>query len=163
MKKYLITSFFLSLALLAGPVLAATTKVPAKSKKVVVVQAKKVVKKPVKKATKTFVYKGKRYIIDENPFVSCTNSACFEPYFQACTVGKDLQAELGPTIAYYYKIVGLKDGRCSVTSNFIKNPNKNFVGKDMTCEYDHTLPFDAATQDLSTCKGPLADLLKTSQ
>lgn len=82
----------------------------------------------------------------------------FETKFKECKAAKITSRILG-NLAYYYEIVGSKDGMCEVKSKFIANPNKEWVGKEMTCVYDNSKKLDIAIQDLSKCQGPLYILM----
>lgn len=87
------------------------------------------------------------------------STACFEPKFKACEPAK-VSASLGQTVTYSYEIIGPEGGLCRVKSKFLKNPNPDFLNKEMVCSYDNKKDFSIAAQDLSKCSGPLYELLK---
>ena len=56
-------------------------------------------------------------------------------------------------------VVESESGGCLVKSRFLKNPNPDFLQKEMQCVYDNTKDFNTAAQDTSKCSGPLYDLM----
>lgn len=91
------------------------------------------------------------------PF-ACQDQVCFEQHFGECTPAT-VTIEVFETIAYFYEIIESADNLCKVKSSFTKNPNPDFVGKEMICEYDYSLDFETAIQDMSSCEGQLYVLL----
>jgi len=85
---------------------------------------------------------------------------CFGEKFAKCQPGS-VTIGLLNTVIYHYEIIGLKNGLCKVKSKFTANPNPDWVGKEMTCEYDYSKDFETAIEDTSNCYGELHDLLTT--
>jgi len=89
---------------------------------------------------------------------------CVEKRFKECkptqyTITLDL-GPLGGEVTYYYEIIGPSNNLCAVKSKFLKNPNPDWVGKEMTCQYDNSKDFEAAVSDfIGKCSGPLYDLM----
>lgn len=90
--------------------------------------------------------------------IDCGGMDCFEEKFRQCEPAT-VNLELMQNVAYKYEIIGPEEGSCEVKSQFIKNPNPEWIGKKMTCLYDNTQPFDKAVQDRSRCQGPLHTLM----
>lgn len=87
----------------------------------------------------------------------------FEEKFRLCqpattTYSIDL-GELGGIVSYYYEIIGPEDGYCKVKSKYTKNPNPDWVNKEMTCLYDNSKDLDTAVTDMSRCTGELYTLM----
>jgi len=97
-----------------------------------------------------------------NPDLNGEVQNCVEERFEKCRpaqyiVSMDL-AEIG-VITYYYEIIGPSNGLCAVKSKFLANPDPNWIGKEMICQYDNTKSFLVAANDMSKCQGPLYDLI----
>jgi len=88
---------------------------------------------------------------------------CFEARFKECKPTKYIPSiDLGPLgglVTYYYEIIGPDNGFCNVKSKFIKNPNLDWIGKEMICKYDNSKNFEEAIQDMSRCEGELYNLM----
>ena len=93
---------------------------------------------------------------------SCQDKDCFESKFRKCelaTVQVEVEGLSGQDVTYKYEIVGLNGAYCEVESQFVKNPNQDWVGKKMTCQYDNSKKFDAAVEDMDRCSGELYNLM----
>ena len=92
---------------------------------------------------------------------------CWEEKFKNCQQAKvvmNLNLPNSEPIVYYSEIIGPGEGEhiCQVKSKFLNNPNPEWINKEMICNYDNSLSFDVASQDMpERCSGPLIDLLKT--
>jgi hypothetical protein len=109
---------------------------------------------------------GEYVAVGMNPrVVECEDEACFKNNFVNCSPAKiDLQTEgisglVGQEVVYQYEIVGLKNDFCEVKSRFIKNPNQDWLGKEMSCQYDSSKDFDIAVKDMNRCEGELYILM----
>ena len=89
---------------------------------------------------------------------SCGEIDCFEDRFADCEVATTT-IKLFESVVYFYEILGPKNGLCEVRSEFLENPNPEWVGETMTCGYDNSLDFFTAVEDLSNCEGDLYRLL----
>lgn len=90
----------------------------------------------------------------------CKDVECFEPKFKECEKDIDfISSEIEGVLVYKYTIIGEKDGRCEVKSVFEKNPNPDWVGKEMLCRLDTSLDFETAITTFEDCEGELYDLL----
>ena len=83
---------------------------------------------------------------------------CFEKRFAKCDPSVLLVDQFG--VEYRYEIHKKESKGCRVKSEFVSNPNPDFVGKSMICYYDNSLPFEEVIQDMSSCKGSLATLFE---
>jgi len=99
----------------------------------------------------------------DNPDQAEEVQGCFEVRFKECKPAKYIPSiDLGPLgglVTYYYEIIGPEADFCTVKSRFIKNPNPDWVGKEMICEYDNSKDFEEAMQDISKCEGELYNLM----
>ena len=82
----------------------------------------------------------------------------FKQKFTNCQVATS-EYKISDTLIYYLEILGPKDERCQVKSKFTANPNPNWINKEMTCEYDNSLDYETAVQDMSKCSGELYTLM----
>ena len=108
---------------------------------------------------------------DVEQVLDCPEQGCFEEKFAACEPAT-VTIKLMDTLIYHYEIDGPAEGMCSVTSKFLANFNPEWVGKPMTCNYDHSKSFEDSTkeviesfnteQHLGDCEGELY-LLMTGQ
>lgn len=100
--------------------------------------------------------------------VDCGDKICFNKKFSTCesaTIQSDTQG-LG---AVSYKILGPAPGGCSITMKYTKNPNPDWVNKEMTCTFDNKVDFETSVQKTFngvihgtvTCQGPLYTLLRS--
>ena len=105
------------------------------------------------------------YGVSEENTAKVTN--CIQSNFKSCSPASwDLSLDLGPlggVITYQYLIIGIQNNQCVVKSQFLKNPNPDFLAKEMICGYDNSLDFNTAVQDTSRCSGPLYDLLNVGE
>jgi hypothetical protein len=96
---------------------------------------------------------------------SCGTADCFEEKFSNC-----LPATMESTVefgSFYYKIIGPESNGCKVTMKYTKNPNPEWVNKEITCILDNELELEESVIDAfnrissgnSTCSGPLYDML----
>lgn len=88
---------------------------------------------------------------------------CVATMFKECqpakyTTSLDL-GQMGGLVTYYYEIIGPSNNLCTVKSKFLQNPNPDWIGKEMTCEYDNSKDFETAVKDTSKCSGPLYDIM----
>lgn len=97
-------------------------------------------------------------------------SPCWKAAFASCspatiTAEIDLGQALGGVIAMKYDILKMQAGKCLVKSQYTKNVNAYYLGKDMTCGLDNTKAFlDASMAEYQTganCTGTLKPLLIT--
>jgi len=109
---------------------------------------------------------GEYVVVGVNPrVIECEDEVCFESNFAKCNPAKiDLKTQgisglVGQEVVYQYEIIGLKNGFCEVKSKFIKNPNQDWLGKEMICQYDSNEDFDIAVKDMSRCEGELYILM----
>lgn len=99
--------------------------------------------------------------------VNCGDENCFQEKFASCQPAS-VNLDVG-FVAFNYKIIGPKSGGCEVTMKYPKNPNPEWVNKEMTCVFDNKLPFTKASEkglqavfDGSlVCSGPLYPLLSS--
>ncbi|MGB9743457.1 MAG: hypothetical protein ACPLW9_01950 [Minisyncoccales bacterium] len=92
---------------------------------------------------------------------------CWEEKFKTCQPAKMVSivdsGSGSEPIEYYSEIIGPGEGEhvCQVKSKFLNNPKTEWVNKEMICNYDNSLSFDFASQNmLERCSGPLIDLIK---
>ena len=98
----------------------------------------------------------------------CEDPRCFEDKFAACE-DATFSFALSPSLEYQYAIVGPESNGCSVTTQFLANPNPEWVGEEMTCVYDNSKDFMTSVQEvinsfnsqqrLGDCSGPLYALM----
>lgn len=104
---------------------------------------------------------------------------CFEDRFKECKPAtlvksadrKPIGLIMGGLVTYYYEIIGPSNGLCLVKSKYLKEPNPEWIGKEMTCKYDNKKDFETAEEDvfnntfqdpfqnMSGCEGSLYDAL----
>lgn len=107
-----------------------------------------------------------------NVINNCSDQKCFEEKFINCQKAI-FNAEIeGFEIGYYYEIIGLKNGKCEMKTKYTKNPNPDWVNKEMVCLYDNKKPFLTAVEetqsklwmekDITGCQGDLAKILTTN-
>ena len=110
----------------------------------------------------------KNIIFGITPKLDCGNDkTCFETAFASCAVGAKVDLNIsvmGNNIIYYYEIIKNKGNNiCNLKSYYIVNPNPEFVGPTMECDYDNTLSFDASgvkvLKNIDSCTGDLKYLL----
>ncbi|WP_375284388.1 FG-GAP-like repeat-containing protein [Marinicauda pacifica] len=90
---------------------------------------------------------------------SCgTDQACFEAAFADCTPAT-ATISASPTIRYHFEILEADEGTCRVRSQFLANPNPDFVGEAMVCAFNNAQPFGDAVRSIEACEGPLAERL----
>lgn len=90
---------------------------------------------------------------------SCgADQACFEAAFSACTPAT-VTISATPALRYHFEILGPQDGTCRVRSQFLDNPNPDFVGPTMICSWDNSQAFDDVVRDVSACQGGLLDMM----
>ncbi len=98
----------------------------------------------------------------DNPDLNGEIQNCIEERFEKCQPAQYIVsmnlAEIG-VITYYYEIIGPSNGLCAVKSKFLANPDPNWIDKEMICQYDNTKSFLVAANDMSSCQGPLYDLI----
>ncbi|MEA2112973.1 MAG: hypothetical protein U9P50_03335 [Patescibacteria group bacterium] len=96
---------------------------------------------------------------------ACSDKDCFEENFAKCDLAtvevevEGLSGLVGQDVTYRYEIIGPKGAYCEVESKFVKNPNQDWVGKEMICQYDNSQNFDTAVEDMDRCSGELYDLM----
>ncbi len=99
--------------------------------------------------------------------VDCGNEGCFQQKFAACqpaTFGTNVEGFAG----VQNKIIGPAAGGCKVTFKYTKNPNPNWVNKEMTCAYDNKVDFFKAQEKAFNgvldgsvvCEGPLYPIFR---
>jgi len=89
---------------------------------------------------------------------NCESEKCFIEKFKGCN-SATFTSKLTENTVYYYEIIGQKQGFCEVKSKFNKNPNLDWVGKEMICLYNNSKDFKVAIQDMDKCSGELYDLM----
>jgi len=82
----------------------------------------------------------------------------FKQKFRTCQPTTS-EYRLSDRMVYFLEILGPKDNLCQVRSKFTVNPNPAWVNKEMTCEYDNSLDYETAVQDMSKCSGELYNLM----
>ena len=85
---------------------------------------------------------------------ACADINCLKEKFKKCEKAS-VTSELAENTAYYFEILGAKDGLCEVKLKATANPNPDLLGKEMTCKYDSNKEFETAIQDISSCQGQL--------
>lgn len=98
---------------------------------------------------------------------NCGSKDCFEKKFSLCektsiTIDIDL---LG---TYQVEIIGTSGDGCLVKTLYLKNPSPEWDNKSMSCVYDNTLSFKAASEKVFAgitdgevnCSGSLVTILK---
>ncbi len=116
-----------------------------------------------------FYFKDKISLISKQKIVDCkTDQGCFEENFRECKPAKfypslDLGI-LGGVVTYYYEIIEPVDRFCSIKTKFLKNPNPEWVNKEMICKYDNQKDFQTSVQETfnnikDMCEGPLKDIM----
>lgn len=110
----------------------------------------------------------KNILLGITPKLDCGNDkTCFETAFSSCAVGAKVDLNIsvmGNNIIYHYEIIANKGNNiCSLKSYYLQNPNPEFVGPTMECDYDNTLSFDASgakvLKNIDNCTGDLKYLL----
>lgn len=89
---------------------------------------------------------------------------CWNLRFKDCKPAKMIytidMSPLAGLVSYYYEIIGPDNNLCKVKSSFLKNPNPNWIGKEMICKYDNSEDFETTVQDfIGKCSGPLYELM----
>jgi hypothetical protein len=113
---------------------------------------------------------------DVTTTTSCGTTNCFQQKFTTCQPAT-LEADAG-FAAVYYKILHPVDSyNCRVMFKYIKNPNPNWVNKEMTCTFANNLNFGIEKQvgdeiaydaaggigNPNSCEGPLYSTLQPKQ
>jgi len=91
--------------------------------------------------------------------VACAanDSACFQTNFSTCAPAT-MTTNLGDQIYYKYEITGKTNDKCVVQTEFIKNPNPDYLGLSMNCALDSSQNFEDQLVDPSgKCSGTLYD------
>jgi len=100
-----------------------------------------------------FHFKDKISLVGKIKIPDCKNDqACFEEKFQICEPAKftpsiDLGA-LGGVITYDYEIIEPIENFCSIKMKFLKNPNPEWVRKEMICGFDNKKDFQISGQEV---------------
>lgn len=105
--------------------------------------------------------------IDVATTVDCGTADCFSKKFIACQPAT-LTADSGGLGAVSYKIIGPVSNGCSLTFKYTKNPNPDWVNKEMTCSFDNKISFDDAVKKVFDgvlsgsviCTGPLYSTIR---
>jgi hypothetical protein len=104
---------------------------------------------------------------DVTTTVDCGTADCFSKKFIACQPAT-LSADSGGLGAVSYKIIGPVSNGCSLTFKYTKNPNPDWVNKEMTCPFDNKVSlddsvkkvFDGVFSGSVICTGPLYSTLR---
>jgi hypothetical protein len=96
--------------------------------------------------------------------VNCGSEDCFEQKFTLCEPAS-LELDIG-FAAFHYQILGPAAGGCKMTVKYTKNPNADWVDKEMTCVFDNKIDFEKSAQntingvikDEVVCEGELYDI-----
>ena len=99
--------------------------------------------------------------------VDCRSSDCFQEKFSKCEKATLKASVLGAE--YYYEIIGLENNKCKMLTRYNKNPNPDWVGKNMICLYDNSLNFEEANKSVLNgiiegsviCNGELFQILSS--
>lgn len=96
---------------------------------------------------------------------------CIKEKFKECKPAKfawtiDL-GPLGGETTIYYEVIGPIGNLCEMKWKYLKNPNPDWIDKEMICQYDNSKDFETAfgtaMEDMSRyCSGPLYDLMITT-
>jgi len=89
----------------------------------------------------------------------CTEIECAAEAFQRCEPMAGSYSLFFGSVEAHYEILGEKEGRCEVRSWFTKNPQEEYLGKEMICLYDPAMPVEEAVQDMAQCEGELAEAI----
>lgn len=99
---------------------------------------------------------------------NCDTLACFSQKFARCEPSEfQSQETLGASA--YYKIIGVVPGGCSMVFKYPRNPNPNWMNKEMTCTFDNKIDFEKSVQKTienvmggkEICSGPLYGILSS--
>jgi len=104
---------------------------------------------------------------DVTTTVDCGTADCFSKKFIACQPAT-LSADSGGLGAVSYKIIGPVSNGCSLTFKYTKNPNPDWVNKEMTSPFDNKVSlddsvkkvFDGVFSGSVICTGPLYSTLR---
>jgi len=101
-------------------------------------------------------------------YLTCGGMDCFNEKFRNCEQA-NVSTTLTSSVVYYYEIIGPVEGLCQIKSRSITNPNPEWVGKEMYCNYDNTNDFTNETSKiinsfitdspLGNCSGELYTLI----
>ena len=117
--------------------------------------------KPGKKPT-TF-----QQVSEASKVEKCLDETCMNEYFKTChPASLETESPLGNV---FYKITGKSANGCRVTWKYVDHRNENWVGKEITCEFDNSKTFleaardnfDALISDKVECTGSLYRLMQS--
>jgi hypothetical protein len=101
-------------------------------------------------------------------YLICGGMDCFNEKFRNCEKA-NVTTTLTSSVIYYYEIIGPADGFCQIKSISIANPNSDWVGKEMDCNYNNSNDFINETSEilnsfitaspLGNCTGELYTLI----
>lgn len=100
--------------------------------------------------------------------VNCGDPDCFDQKFVVCEPAT-LDFDMG-FVATHYEILEPSDGGCKTIMRYTKNPNPEWLNKDMTCIFDNSKNINNAVEDIldrlinngiASCEGPLAEVLRS--
>ena len=99
--------------------------------------------------------------------VDCGTEDCFQEKFSRCE--KATLIASSPIGEYYYEIIGLENSKCKMLTRYNKNPNPNWVNKNMICLYDNSLNLKEANMGVLNgimngsikCTGELYEILSS--
>ncbi|HCC22687.1 TPA: hypothetical protein DF272_00705 [Candidatus Falkowbacteria bacterium] len=120
--------------------------------------------------TEGFVDCGQTEINGEEYKVGLT---CINQKFAICQPATYLATvdlgEFGGLVSYEYKIIGLEPGGCLMQTQYIQNPNPEWIKKKLVCHYDNTATLSEAHGEvfdrlwgekiIGNCTGELAAIL----
>ena len=108
-----------------------------------------------------------KLIKDVEKVINCVDKNCFQSKFSKCEPAT-LKADIAFASAEY-KIVEPANGGCKMTFKYTKNPNPEWVNKEMTCSFDNKIEFEKSFQNTFNrvvegkvvCSGPFYTILRS--
>lgn len=91
--------------------------------------------------------------------VECRTMKCFNDKFMECMPASLTYTSQDGTTVYYEIISSTKQGSCEVLIRNIADPNPELVQKQMNCNFDNSIDFLDALQNITGCSGLLYDLI----
>jgi hypothetical protein len=93
--------------------------------------------------------------IKKNTIYSCGNENCFNENFKNCTT-VTMTSDLEILGKIFYEIKPKTQNVCTLTFKYLRHPNPEYTGKEMTCEVNNKLSFENSSTEMylnSTLKG----------
>jgi hypothetical protein len=98
----------------------------------------------------------------------CQDESCLEQNFAQCLPAEYTFDEAGGSI-FKYTVTGIQDVGCDVKMEYVTSKySPEYVGKDMTCEFDNRLDFRSAVRNVVNfpqdydCSGDLLPLFQAA-